>query len=124
MLTLLTIFLLGKTINTTPQFYNSLPDHWQLLIIFEITPNALLSLLTIITVIFFLKKSKKAPRLCVLFYLSNSIIQGITVFLIVNVLSLPISYDNILPSLRPIITTAIWVPYFMVSIRVKRTFVN
>ncbi|KMW74887.1 hypothetical protein TI10_03845 [Photorhabdus luminescens subsp. luminescens] len=119
-----TLFLLGKTVNTMPQFYSALPDHWQFFIIFEITSNALLLLLTISTVIFFFRKSKKAPRLCVLFYLSNTIIKGITVFLIANILSIPISYNNILPTLQAIVTTAIWVPYFMVSVRVKRTFVN
>ncbi|WP_071933846.1 DUF2569 family protein [Xenorhabdus hominickii] len=59
-----------------------------------------------------------------MFYLANVVIQSIAVFLIINGLGYSIDYDTISPILQAVVTAAIWIPYFMVSVRVKRTFVN
>lgn len=68
----------------------------------------------IVTLVAMFNKKKYLPKLMISFYLTNIILQGVLAFLIED-------YSGVIP---PLITGAIWIPYFIKSERVKNTFVN
>ncbi|MDX7988038.1 DUF2569 domain-containing protein [Xenorhabdus sp. 12] len=116
------IFQIGVAVYTIPSvsYYATL----QQTVIFTLIGNILLFLLTIHTATLFFNKSKQTPRFYILLRLLNIVIQSITVYLVVDGLGHSIDYTLIVPVLQQVITAAIWIPYFMVSVRVKKTFVN
>ncbi|OTA14319.1 hypothetical protein Xvie_03838 [Xenorhabdus vietnamensis] len=113
-------FKVAAEVASRVAYYSTLQN----IVIFTMVANIILLLLVFHTAILFFNKLKQAPSFCILLCLSNVIIQGIMVFLVTNRLGYSISYDTLLPALQAIATAAIWIPYFMVSVRVKRTFVN
>ncbi|PHM45293.1 hypothetical protein Xmau_00943 [Xenorhabdus mauleonii] len=116
------IFQIVVAVHTIPRvsYYSTLQNT----VIFTLVANIILLLLTIYTAIQFFNKLKKAPRLYILLRLLNIVFQIITVYLIVDGLGESMTYSLMAPVLQQGITAAIWIPYFMVSVRVRKTFVN
>ncbi|MDC9623596.1 DUF2569 domain-containing protein [Xenorhabdus sp. XENO-7] len=113
-------FKIAAEVVSRVAYYSTLQN----IVIFTMVANIILLLLVFHTAILFFNKLKQAPRFCILLCLSNVLIQGITIFLITNGLGYSIDYATISPILQAVVTAAIWIPYFMMSVRVKKTFVN
>ncbi len=110
---------------TTPgsEYYHSL---WAPLLLTEIFTNVFILAFTIYTLVFFLKKSKRVPKLMITWMSLNLV-----------TLVLDMVFANQIPSIaaqgsdpeanreliRAVISSSIWIPYFLVSKRVKATFV-
>jgi hypothetical protein len=95
-------------------------------ILFEAVSNILIFVLTLwLAYLFFFRKSALVPRLFIIWLASHVVIQMID-WLLTN--SLPLaepSANGVLTSLgRSIVNAAIWIPYFIWSIRVKNTFID
>lgn len=96
-------------------------------IIFEAAANVVLFCFTLWLLVLFFKKSKKFPRLAIIWLLAIGVVQIIDFLLIQQipaVASQPAGMDAIKYIGRSIVGIIIWVPYFLRSQRVKNTFVE
>jgi hypothetical protein len=95
------------------------PD-WRLVLVAEIVLDlAFLAFLLYAAVVFFQRK-RSAPPLMIALYLSGVAVMGIDSAMLVSVLDLRPEFGAVA---RPVLTACIWVPYFLVSRRVKATFI-
>ncbi|WP_193017401.1 DUF2569 domain-containing protein [Proteus sp. FME41] len=83
-----------------------------------------LFVLIVITTIFFFQKRKKTPTLYISLLIANIATQGLMILLMDNVFKLPIESEYTFDIIRSIFHAVIWVSYFKISVRVKKTFVN
>ena len=98
---------------------------WAPLITFEIASNLLIILLGLLTLYFFFLKSKHTPRAAIAWLLSSFVFVVVDYFLadaIPFVAAQPADPETIKEVARSTVSAAIWVPYFLVSKRVKATF--
>jgi hypothetical protein len=82
---------------------------------------------TLWLLVLFFKKSKKFPKLAIIWLLAIGVVQIIDFLLIQqipSVASQPAGMDAIKYMGRSIVGIIIWVPYFLRSQRVKNTFVE
>ncbi|PHM75105.1 hypothetical protein Xkoz_00116 [Xenorhabdus kozodoii] len=114
-------------IQLTYTTYVGLAEGWRPLYTFvfiiAIILDISLLILIIFTISFFFKKSKKAPRFYISVLIFNIVIQGATILYSIG-LDVKPDMEDITYLVRAIFHSAIWIPYFLVSVRVKRTFVN
>ena len=115
----------GWAVLTTPgsESYHAL---WAPLLIFEIIGNSAFLIAAIILLVFFFRKHHRFPKLMILFLSINLAFVGIDFFaadLIPAVASKP-DPESTKEFIRVIFASAIWIPYFMKSVRVKNTFTN
>lgn len=74
----------------------------------------------------FYSKKRIVPVLMIIFY-SGSVLNGLIDFVILEQIPLVKEVrneDTILILIKSTITSIIWIPYFLKSVRVKNTFVN
>ncbi len=82
-------------------------------------------LFTIIVLSFFLKKKKSLPKLFILFLISVIATLSLNVYMLyIFIPGVKIGYNELIPIFRNIISALIWIPYFLKSVRVKRTFIH
>ncbi|BET96960.1 DUF2569 domain-containing protein [Xenorhabdus taiwanensis] len=121
------IYEIVTGIQLTYTTYVDLAEGWRPLYTFvfiiAIILDISLFILIIFTTTFFLKKSKKAPRFYISVLIFNIVIQGATILYSIGLHVKP-DMEDIAYLVRAIFYSAIWIPYFLVSVRVKRTFVN
>lgn len=97
---------------------------WAPAILFELTANSLLILFSLILLWLFFKKSRRVPLLMIVWLLAIIGAQAADLLFasqIPAIAALP-NTDGIRNLARSAIGAAIWVPYFLVSKRVKNTF--
>ena len=110
---------------TTPgsQGYHPL---WTPLLIVELAGNICFFFFSICLVVFFFQRRQIVIRLAMLFLLSNLLFVGLDFFVthsyLINTGS--ISPNSALNLVRTVVASAIWIPYFLLSKRAKKTFVN
>lgn len=98
---------------------------WAPLIAFEIAGNLLILLLGLLTLYFLFRKSKYTPRFAIAWLLTSFIFVIADYFLadtIPLIAAQPADPETIKEVARSTVGAAIWVPYFLVSKRVKATF--
>jgi hypothetical protein len=110
---------------TTPgsEAYHAL---WAPLLIFEIAVNSIFFISAIVLLVFFFQKHHRFPKLIIWFLGLNLAFVGIDFFaadLIPAVASEP-DPESTKELIRTIVGAAIWIPYFLKSVRVKNTFTN
>jgi Protein of unknown function (DUF2569) len=99
---------------------------WAPLLMFEIVGNCLFLLASIVLLILFFQKNHRFPKLMILFLAANVVFVVIDFFaadLIPAVADEPDPESN-KELMRVIAGAAIWIPYFLKSVRVKNTFVK
>ncbi|EKP2071112.1 DUF2569 family protein [Salmonella enterica] len=73
----------------------------------------------------FFKKKKSLPRIYIYFLIAIIVTITINTYLLhILIPDVKIGYNEIAPIIRNIITAFIWIPYFIISVRVKRTFIR
>ncbi|MCJ7662606.1 MAG: DUF2569 domain-containing protein [Desulfobacterales bacterium] len=109
---------------TTPgtEAYHAL---WAPLLIFEMVGNCLFILFPIIVAIFFSQKRTFVPTLIIILLLSNLVFVAIDYFAadLIPFVAAQEDMGSLIELIRVFIACLIWVPYFLVSKRVKGTFV-
>jgi hypothetical protein len=99
---------------------------WTRVLIFEVAGNLAIFLLGLAALVSFLRRSRKAPRFVIMWLLLGLIFVAADFYFRGYIPGAAQQYD-IIPDFelwRAGITAAIWIPYFLVSKRVKATFVN
>lgn len=94
------------------------------LVYFEAISLFLLFLLSFYTAVLFFKKNKKTPRYYILLLLSGLIYALVDTLWSHHGYNIELTKDDYSRIFRTLVSCCIWVPYFIVSVRVKRTFVR
>ena len=96
------------------------------LVIAELVGNICFFIFSICLVIFFFQRRKYAPKLIIFFLIGNLIFVGfdylVTTFIIIRPST--INMDATINFVRTTAAGLIWIPYFLFSKRVARTFVK
>lgn len=72
----------------------------------------------------FIRKKRQLPRFYIGMLLYGLALLCLDLWLGHRYLDVALSYENVVPIGRTLISVCIWIPYFIVSVRVKRTFIN
>jgi Protein of unknown function (DUF2569) len=99
---------------------------WERVLIFEAAGHLTIFLLGLAALVSFLRKSRKAPRLVIMWLLLTLVFVAADSYFRGYIPGGVEEFDSsFLPGIwRAGIPAAIWIPYFLVSKRVKATFVN
>lgn len=110
---------------TTPG-YEAYHHLWAPLLIFEIIGNSLFIIFDIVLIVLFFTRSYRFPTLIIIFIATNLFfLAGDLVFAgLIPAMAAESDPESVKELTRSIITAAIWIPYFLVSKRVKNTFVK
>lgn len=122
----LPIFTEGQwQVFTTPgtEIYHPL---WAPLLIFEISGNLGFIIFNIILAVLFFQKSSRTPNIYIAFLGLNIIFLLGDYFIadLIPTIAAMDDSDSMKEIMRSVIAATIWIPYFLVSKRVKNTFVN
>jgi hypothetical protein len=99
---------------------------WSYLILAEFVGNICFFLFSICLLVLFFQRKQIVISLAMIFLISNLLFVGLDFFVVHFYLS---QTDSIHPNsalnlVRTVAASAVWIPYFLLSKRVKRTFVN
>ncbi len=94
------------------------------LIVFECVCNLLIMGLSILALVLMFTKSRHFPRMMIGFYAVNLAFVGLDLYLAQHVQIAENDGDGFRTLIRTVIAAAIWIPYMLVSKRVKATFVR
>ena len=97
---------------------------WAPLVIAELVGSMGFFVWSIFIVIFFFQRRHWAPRLVIFFMIANILFVG-TDYFIINFFLIrtnTVNVDATINFVRTMVAGAIWIPYFMFSGRVKKTF--
>jgi hypothetical protein len=110
---------------TTPgtEVYHAL---WAPLIAFEIAGNLLTLALGLVTLWFLVRKSRLTPILAITWLMVNTAFVVADYFAanLIPAIAAQSDPDSTKELLRSIVAASIWIPYFLLSKRVKATFVD
>ena len=96
------------------------------LIIAELVGNTCFLVFSICLIMYFFKHRKNTPKLIIWFFAGNLIFVGFDYFLANFIILRPdsINMGAAINFIRTTVAGLIWIPYFLFSNRVKRTFVK
>lgn len=99
---------------------------WSPFLIFEILFNSIFALFSLFLLFLMFKKSHKLPKLIIIYYIAN-LLFVVSDFYLLNMIPVVAAQATDPAVIKEIVIaligTLIWVPYFLVSTRVKNTFV-
>jgi hypothetical protein len=99
---------------------------WAPLVIAELVGSIGFFIWSIFIVIFFFQRRHWTPRLVIFFMIANIIFVGADYFIInfFLVRTNSVNVDAIINFVRTVVAGAIWIPYFLFSGRVDKTFIE
>jgi len=103
--------------------YHSL---WAPLVIAELIGTIGFFIYSIVVLLFFFRRHHWAPKLIIVFMIANMIFVGADYFIINFFLirTNSVNVDATINLVRTVVAGAIWVPYFVFSRRVEKTFTS
>jgi hypothetical protein len=107
---------------TSPYYHSLLAP----LVIAELVGNICFFIFSICLIVFFFQQRKSAPKLIILFLTANLIFVGCDYFVMTFIIirSSSINMDATINFVRTMVAGMVWIPYFIFSKRVGRTFVK
>ncbi|OPX46291.1 hypothetical protein CLHUN_01070 [Ruminiclostridium hungatei] len=114
--------LLAQLSSPDNKLYSAL---WKPMIFFELIGNILLLGLSVLLIILFFQKKKQFPKAYIGMMLINVLIMLIDLILLYQIqrtLTVDLNITATSQLITAIITSAIWIPYMLISKRVKNTF--
>ena len=100
---------------------------WAQLIIFEMTGNLAIIILSLVTMYFMFRKSKRTPTVAITWYAVGFVFVVADFFLasmIPAIADMPTDFETVKEISRASFGVLIWIPYFLFSKRVKATFIE
>lgn len=120
----LSIFAINNTARALLEFSSSFTTSGLVVIYFELFGFIGQFLLVIYVGSLFLRKKRQLPVTYIIFLLYGVVFVGVDLWLANALMNLPFGYDDARSLIRAIVACCIWIPYFRMSERVKRTFVH
>lgn len=97
---------------------------YKLLLAFEFTGNVIVITLSVVCAIFMVQRKAMLPLFAVGFYLFNFVFVLFDFLLLYAIPNLAAPASNeVFTVIRAFVSAAVWVPYFMLSSRVRQTFI-
>ncbi|CAI1829184.1 DUF2569 domain-containing protein [Serratia proteamaculans] len=118
------IVALTNTLKIALNNYDVLQAALKGILFFELFSFIGLFLLSVYTTSLFFRKKRQLPRSYIGLLLANILFLAIDLYLGNRYLDVALNYEESRSLIRSIIGACIWIPYFCVSVRVKRTFVH
>jgi hypothetical protein len=99
---------------------------WAPLILFEFVGNTAFFIFSIVLLVLFLRKSKRLPKLMICYLILNPLFVISDSFFAnwIPAVAEQSNLQGVNELAMGVIRTVIWIPYFLVSKRVKQTFVR
>ena len=99
---------------------------WASVIVFEVGVNVLLIVFSVLLLWQFLRKARRVPKLMVAWWGTLVGVQAVDLLLMTQIpmIASQMSAQDFKELLRAALGAAIWIPYFLVSRRVRNTFVE
>ncbi len=101
---------------------------WQPVIVSEVSINIILFIVSIVLAVFFFMRKKFVPIFFIIFIIFNAVFVTLDYFISNLIPAVQAQQSNDMETIRTVIQSIvicfIWVPYFIVSKRVKKTFVK
>jgi len=97
---------------------------WAPIIIFELVADIAMVIASLVVLVMFFRKSRHAPRVIVIWLAALLVVQIVDLLLTrqIPAVASQVEFDDFRDLLRSAVVAAIWIPYFLVSRRVKNTF--
>ncbi|SKC07370.1 Protein of unknown function [Kosakonia radicincitans] len=125
---LVSLIAIIVSINTTTkvlmEHYSVIGTGPKALLIYELVFYIAMFAYTLFVCGLFFRKKRQLPRFYIGFLLIWLVFYGVDLLLAHYLIGLPFVFETVKALIRNAISAAIWVPYFLISGRVKRTFVR
>jgi len=119
------LFAMTDAFKFTIENYSHLNTHAKIFFMLSLAIYIGEFLFTATVLSFFIRKKKSLPKLYILFLISVITTMSLNTYLLyVLIPDAEIGYNELVPIFRNVITALIWIPYFIISVRVKRTFIR
>ena len=119
------LFAMTDVFKVMTENYSHLNVNAKIFFIFSLVIYIGEFLFTVTVLSFFLKKKKFLPKLYILFLISVVATMSLNVYMLyILIPGVKIGYNELAPIFRNVISALIWIPYFITSVRVKRTFIR
>lgn len=118
------VYVLYEWFGLYQQYSMFMPSRLMQAMYINLTTTTLLILLILATLLYFFRRSRYLPKLYIIFILTAIIAEIIQEMTLVHLLDEPVNFMLFYPLIRLVIYGMIWISYFRVSERVKKTFIH
>ena len=121
-------FILGPIISVVSIFValgmaSDMPSRYEGIFALNLLVDIGLTAFLIFVAVKFFGKKRSAPKLIIALIITNLCVSGLMLAINLNADAEPFAIEHGKGLVTGIISSAIWIPYFLISNRVKRTFI-
>lgn len=121
---LVNLFSINAALRLLIDQHSAMSGNLKGIVLFELLAFIGMFLFTLYVSGLFFRKKRTLPRNYILFLLIGLGYVAVDLLLGYRYMGVPVNYEALQPLVRNLVSCAIWIPYFRVSLRVKRTFVK